>query len=236
MTQNTDIAVINNFETAKADAVINSQPVLLPSYKANGVPVSIVIYQEFDKDETQSFKVQRPVYELDEAGNAIFDLIPAEGITDGKGNQLFNSVLRQAKDRKGKPEFKLCSYSHKTGAKIPVKFAKTICFMASDGNDFRKKLGEGLNEFRQYLEGGGKVAAKSKPLHLTLKVNGAIISTTSLQDGGVKLSKCFEKSIFSTSLFASEFCKPIFKQLKKVAELNSGKPAKVDGLILSALK
>ena len=214
---------------ALQDAVTTKQPVLLPSYGKNSVPVSIVFSQEFTREATEPGTIYKDVYETDEAGNVKFTLTEREGITDGKGGKVYDKIP-VVKERK------LSTVRLKTGGKETVSFTKTVPFNCSNAAEIRAKVGEGLNEFAKYIQNGGKIAARSKPLHLTVKIGEFIFSTTSLIEGGVKLSKCYEKKEFSQSLFGSNFCRPLWKQLQDVQTLHKGLPLKVSDLIETALK
>lgn len=224
-------AKVNPFAIAKQDAInpnTTPQPVFIPSYGGKKIPVSLVFSQSYQKPETMAVTVEKPVYETDENEKPVYELKIREGVTDGKGNQVFEKVYKVK-------EKKVATTRIKTGGMLNEKWDMVIPFETSAPDDLRRKLGEGFETLKAKILQGNKIGNKSKPYHLTVRLNDVVLSTTSLPEGGAKLSACFEKKVFKNDLFRDKFCRVLWAQLGQVKDLATGKPLSVSDEILQAL-
>jgi hypothetical protein len=113
---------------------------------------------------------------------------------------------------------------------------KPIRFLCSNPDELRQRIGEALNELHDVLNGTKRNPfLKSTALHCTFKIAGYVISTAMIDEGGVKLRKCYHKGEFSEVNFHREFCRPLFNQLKKAEKMAKGLPLSISQGIIEAI-
>lgn len=113
---------------------------------------------------------------------------------------------------------------------------KDLKYICSNAGELRVKIGEALNEFLDCFIGvRSNPFLKSVAVQVTFKLGEFVLSTSMLDEGGIKIQKCFYKGEFRENLFSAKFCRPLFKQLQKVEQLAKGRPVTVSDSILQAI-
>lgn len=231
MEQTTNVAQVDNISLAKQDANSEFKAVQLPSFGGAKIAAAVVFLQNRVKKIYETYYMKEDEVKTEKK------------VIDGK-EKIIPVYENKTVTVKGK------TLIHKvpvlTGNKVERKVrievdsntnpaTKSVLFECSNVNDMRRKIGEAFTVMERAIEDNKHNFAKSQPLHINVKIGKTVFSTTILPDGGVKLSKLFSKGQYQKQLFASEFCRPLFNQLKSIEQNENGKPLSIPDAVLKEL-
>lgn len=215
----------SKLKQARAMAVMNATDIeaLLPSYGGEKVPVCVSFHQERMKPLNETYQVEAEEVEKDKDGEVKTER--KEKIVNGR------KVITHVPVLTGK--MILVKKRFKVG-EVQDNRRKDVIFEASNGTDLRKQLGEAFNQLQKDLEAGRHPFTRDT-LNVTLKIGSAVLSTKTIMEGGVKVSRVFYKGQFKRELYHEYFCRPLFNQLKDVESGAKNKPLEIDTAILNAI-
>jgi len=224
-------ATVNNIDLAKQDANSEFKAVQLPSFGGNKIAAAVVFLQNRIKKVYETYYVKE-------------DEVKTEKKTVNGIEKDVTVYENKTVTVKGKTM--IAKVPVLTGNKIDRKVrievdsntnpaTKTVLFECSDVTDLRRKIGEAFTVMETAIIDNKHNFAKSQPLHINVKIGGNVFSTTVLPDGGAKISKLFSKGQYQKDRFATEFCRPLFNQLKSIEQNENGKPLNIPDTILKEL-
>lgn len=229
--ENTNVAKVNSIDLAKQDANSEFKPVQLPSFGGKKIAAAVVFLQNRVKKIYETYYMKEDEVKTEKK------------VIDGK-EKLLPVYENKTVTIKGKPMIQKVPVltGNKVERKVRIEVdsntnpaTKTVLFECSDVADLRRKIGEAFTVMETAIIDGKHNFAKSQPVHINVKINGNVFSTTMLPDGGVKISKLFSKGEYQKQLFAKEFCRPLFNQLQAIEKNETGKPLSIPDAVLKEL-
>jgi hypothetical protein len=230
-TNNNDVAKATSLQLAKVNAIPESnlkaiEP-KLSNYGGEEIPVTVTFHQEFRTEIKETGVMKVPEIATDESGEPILEPLTKK-LSNGK------TVTVYVPKETGKQIDKRVRFS--IGEFRDELRMKEFPFLCSNAADLRYEVGQAFNELR---DANLQIFKKSEILHMSFTFgtgkNALLLSTKYLLNGGVKLSSIYTKGKFDKEKFADNLCRPLFTQLKKVANGEAGKAIDIDTEILASV-
>lgn len=229
--ENKSLVVSPQILAAQQDANSEFKAIQLPSFGGKKIAAAVVFLQNRVKTIYETYFVKEDEVKTEKK------------VIDGK-EKILPVYENKTVTVKGRPMIQkvavLTGNKIERKVRIPIEttanpVTKTVLFECSDVTDLRRKIGEAFTVMELAIMQGKHNFAKSQPVHINVKIAGTVFSTTILPEGGVKMSKLFNKGQYQKDRFASEFCKPLFNQLQAIEKNENGKPLTIPDAVLKEL-